>query len=115
MKKISSLPLRIFRFILFIGFYFKELFVSSLLLAWDIVRPYKSFRHGIVGIDLDVKSDTAIIALSNLLSMTPGSLSVELTPDRKRLYVHSMYLDDPEAFKLKIKNSFEKKIKQIFE
>jgi multicomponent Na+:H+ antiporter subunit E len=115
MTKISSLPLRIFRFILFIGFYFKELFVSSLLLAWDIVRPRKSFKHGIVGIDLDLKSDTAIIALTNLLSMTPGSLSVELTPDRKRLYVHSMYLDDPEAFKLKIKNSFEKKIKQIFE
>jgi multicomponent Na+:H+ antiporter subunit E len=115
MKKLSSIPLRIFRFILFIGFYFKELFVSSILLAWDIVRPHKSFKHGIVGIDLDLKSDTAIIALSNLLSMTPGSLSVELTPDRKRLYVHSMYLEDPEAFKLKVKNSFERKIKQIFE
>lgn len=115
MKKIISIPLRIFRFILFIGFYFKELFVSSILLAWDIVRPHKSFKHGIVGIDLDLKSDTAIIALSNLLSMTPGSLSVELSPDRKRLYVHSMYLEDPEAFKLKVKNTFEKKIKQIFE
>jgi multicomponent Na+:H+ antiporter subunit E len=115
MKKIIHIPLRILRFALFVIFYFKELFMSSLLLARDIIRPRHTFTHGIIAIDIDLKNDTSIITLANLLSMTPGSLTVDLSPDKKRLYIHSMYLEDPEKFKRKVKNSFEKAIKQIFE
>jgi multicomponent Na+:H+ antiporter subunit E len=53
--------------------------------------------------------------LSNLLSMTPGSLLVEYSAERKKLYIHSMYLHDIEAFRQKIKTQFEQPIKAIFE
>jgi multicomponent Na+:H+ antiporter subunit E len=115
MKKVTKMIVRVFRVILFTLFYFKELLLASILLAWDIVRPRKTFSHGIVGVDLDLTNDTAIIALVNLISMTPGSLSVELTQDKKRLYIHAMYLEDPVKFKARIKNKLERKIKQIFE
>jgi multicomponent Na+:H+ antiporter subunit E len=115
MKKLTNIVVRIFRFILFIMFYFKEMFLASIMLAWDIVRPRKTFSHGIVGVDLELTNDTAIIALVNLISMTPGSLSVELTQDKKRLYIHAMYLEDQAKFKARIKNTLEMKIKQIFE
>lgn len=115
MKKIKDILIRVFRFAAFVMFYFKELTVSSILLARDILRKDHVFKHGIIGIDIDLKKDTSIIALANLISMTPGSLTVDLTPDKKRLYVHSMYLEDPEKFKRKIKTRFEKAIKQIFE
>ena len=115
MKKLTDIPLRLIRLLFFIAFYFKELVISSVLLAWDIARPRKTFTHGIVAIDIELKNSTAVMALVNLLSMTPGSLSVYLTPDRKRLYIHAMYLEDPDRFKKKIKNSFENRIKRIFE
>lgn len=115
MKRITNIPVRSFRLILFIIFYFKELVISSILLAWDILRPTMNFTHGIVGIDLELKSGTAIMVLVNLVSMTPGSLSVDLTPDRKRLYIHAMYLGDPESFKKNIKKNYEQRIKRIFE
>jgi multicomponent Na+:H+ antiporter subunit E len=115
MKKLTNIPLRLIRLLFFIAFYFKELVVSSTLLAWDIARPRKTFTHGIVAIDIELKKSSAVIALVNLVSMTPGSLSVYLTPDRKRLFIHAMYLEDPEGFKRKIKSSFERRIKQIFE
>jgi len=89
--------------------------VSSSILAYDILRPKQSFRHGIVAVDLDLKSDTALLAFINLVSMTPGSLSVDLSADRKKLYVHSMYLDNPEEFVEELKANFEKRIKEIFE
>jgi multicomponent Na+:H+ antiporter subunit E len=115
MKKTINFLIRILRFLAFVVFYLKELVVSSTLLARDILRPGPDFCHGIVAIDIDLKKDTSIIALSNLLSMTPGSLLVEYSPERKKLYVHSMYLHDIEAFRKKIKTQFEQPIKAIFE
>lgn len=115
MRKIADIVIRVLRFALFVLFYFKELTVSSILLARDILRKDHVFKHGIIGIDIDLKKDTSIIALANLISMTPGSLTVDLSPDKKRLYIHSMYLEDPERFRRKIKTRFEKEIKLIFE
>lgn len=106
---------RIFDLLLFILFYLKELIISSSILAYDVVRPRKSFKHGIVAVPIDIKSDTALLALINLVSMTPGSLVVDLTRDKKTLYVHSMYLEDPEEFKRKLKHDFERRIKKVFE
>lgn len=115
MRTTVSILLRVLRFVAFIIFYLKELVVSSSLLARDILRPNPDFCHGIVAIETDLKKDTSIIALCNLLSMTPGSLLVEYSPERKKLYVHSMYLQDAEAFRKKIKTQFEQPIKAIFE
>jgi len=101
--------------VFFLLFYLRELTMSSLLLARDIFRFRQSFTHGIVKIEIDLKSDMALLAFVNLLSMTPGSLTVDLSPDRKHIYIHTMYLDDIESFKRNIKNNFERRIKVIFE
>lgn len=113
--RFSRFVVRIFDVLLFVLFYFKELIVSSSILAYDVVRPRKSFKHGIVAVPIDIKSDTALLALINLISMTPGSLVVDLTRDKKTLYVHSMYLEDTEKFKRKLKHDFERRIKKVFE
>jgi multicomponent Na+:H+ antiporter subunit E len=115
MKTFLNVLIRFLRFLAFVLFYLKELVVSSTLLARDILRPNPGFCHGIIAIETDLKNDTSIIALSNLLSMTPGSLLVEYSAERKKLYIHSMYLHDIEAFRQKIKTQFEQPIKAIFE
>ena len=106
---------RIFRLVLFIFYYLKELVLSSLFVAYDILTPKDLMRPGIVEVPVDLKNETAIIALANLISMTPGSLTVDMTPDKKKIYIHAMYLYDKEKFIHKIKTELEDRIRLIFD
>ena len=115
MKHIANIIIRIFRLLIFIVYYLKELVLSSLYVAYDIMTPKDLMRPGIVEVPIDLKSDTAIIALANLISMTPGSLTVDMTPDKKKLFIHAMYLHDKEKFIAKTKSELEDKIRLIFE
>lgn len=115
MPGIFSLLLRFFRLILFILYYLKELVLSSLYVAYDIITPKDLMRPGFVEVPIDLKNETAIIALANLISMTPGSLTVDMSPDKKKIYVHAMYLFDKDKFIRKIKHELEDRIRLIFE
>lgn len=114
-KRLADISRRIYLIAVFILFYTRELIVASLLLTRDIFSPGLSFSHGIVKIEIDLKSDLALLAFINLLSMTPGSLTLDLSSDRKFVYIHSMYLRDIERFKHDVKVKFEQRIKAIFE
>jgi multicomponent Na+:H+ antiporter subunit E len=115
MFNVLDVFLRIFRAFLFIFYYLKELVISSLFVAYDIITPTDHMRPGIVEVPVDLKTDTAIIAFVNLISMTPGSLTMDMSPDKKKIYIHAMYLNDKDEFIRKIKGELEFKIKQIFE
>lgn len=115
MKKAFGFILRLVRLLVFILYYLRELVISSLFVAWDIITPKDLMKPGFVEVPIDLKSDTSIIMLANLISMTPGSLTVDMTPDRKKIYVHAMYLYDREKFIAKIKNELEDRIRLIFE
>lgn len=115
MKKILSFIIRLGRLMVFSVYYLKELLMSSLFVAWDIITPKNYSRPGIVEVPIDLKSDTAIIALANLISMTPGSLTLDMTPDKKKIYIHVMYLYDREDFIRKTKSNLERRIQLIFE
>lgn len=106
---------RIYRLIVFVFFYMIELVLSSIYVAYDIITPTDHMKPGIVEVPIDLKSDTAIIALANLISMTPGSLTMDMSPDKKKIYVHAMYLHDKQEFIDNIKNNLEHRIRQIFE
>lgn len=114
MKQLIKYPVLAFRIVSFGIFYFKELFLSSAVLARDILSPGKQFKHGIVAVDINIPNDLGVLMFSNLLSMTPGTLTIELTPNRKRLYIHTMYLENADAFRNKIKHDFERRINKIF-
>jgi multicomponent Na+:H+ antiporter subunit E len=64
---------------------------------------------------LDVQSDLEILLVTNLISLTPGTLSLDVTPDRKTLIVHAMFADDPEALVKELKNGMERMVKEVFE
>lgn len=96
-----------------IGYFLKELAVSNLKVLWDIVTPGHINRPGIIGVPLSARSDLEIFIVANLLSLTPGTLSVDLSKDRKTLYVHIMFLDDAEKARQEIKNGLEKRVLEV--
>jgi multicomponent Na+:H+ antiporter subunit E len=78
-------------------FILKDLVVSSLRVGWDIVTPTIYARPRIVRIPIDDLDDVAITVLANAISLTPGSLALEVKDDRQSLYVHLMYAEDRDA------------------
>ncbi len=92
-----------------LGAYFLyELTVSGLQVAWDVITPGHQSRPGIIAVPLDIEEPIQITVLANLISLTPGSLSLDVSPDGRTLYVHEMFVDDPDETRRRIKEGFER-------
>ena len=98
----------------FFFYYLKELIKANLILSYDILTPTNLMKPGIVEIPLDLKTDNEIITLVNLVTMTPGSLSLDISEDKTRLYVHVLYLDDTSKFREEVKSGLEKRVKEVW-
>lgn len=94
-------------------FFIKELIVANLRVAYDVLTPGYRMRPGILAVPLDARTDLEITLLANLITLTPGTLSLDVSHDRRTLYIHAMYADDPEAVKLSIKHGFERRILEV--
>jgi multicomponent Na+:H+ antiporter subunit E len=101
---------RLARVVAFIGFYVWELAMSNVRVALDVVTPRHRAKPGVVAVPLDARTDAEITMLANLITMTPGSLTLDVSDDRKVLYVHSMFVEDPDAFRRRLKGSFERRV-----
>ena len=99
---------------IFIVFYLKELILSNFRVLHDVLTPVHHMHPGIIAVPLDAKTDIEILVFSNLLTMTPGTLSLEISPDRSTLFVHAMYIEDAEQFRKEIKDNFEARVLEIF-
>ncbi len=98
MKNALSLPQKIIGWIHFSGFYLTEVLKSNLEIAWDVMTPGDSSSSGIIAIELPAGlGDLQILLISNLITMTPGTLSLDLCPDRRTLLLHILYLNDIEG------------------
>lgn len=101
-------------FVFFVIFYVYELVRSTLEVAWDVLTPRDLTRPGIVRVPLDISSEFQIALLMNLITFTPGSVSVELSEDKKFLYVHGMFIHDKTKFITSIKKGLEDKVARLF-
>ena len=59
-----------------------------------MLTPRARARTGVLAIPLEAKSDLEITMLANLITLTPGSVSLDVSSDRRFLYLHAMYIDD---------------------
>ncbi len=107
-------PRRAMKLLAFIAFYIAEIVLSNLRVAFDILTPKNYFRPGIVLISLPDLTDTQLIVLTHLVTMTPGTLSLDVSDDRRHLAVHLMYINDPDAERRKICQDYIVRIKELF-
>lgn len=97
----------------FFVFYLRQLFASNIKVAYDVLTPRLRMRPGVVAIPLAAQTDAEITLLSNLITLTPGTLSLDLSPDRRTLFVHVMYLQDIDAFRRSIKDGLERRVLEL--
>lgn len=94
--------------------FIKELALSAWKVAVLVASPKMEIKPGIFAFPLTVDRDFEITLLANLITLTPGTLSVDVSEDRRFLYVHALDCSDPAGTKRDIANGFEKKIMEAF-
>jgi multicomponent Na+:H+ antiporter subunit E len=95
------------------AYFFKELVISNLRVAWDVITPGHISRPGIIGVPLKARTGLEIFLVSNLVSLTPGTLSVDLSEDNQILYVHVMFLEDVEQTRSRIIHGLERRVLEV--
>ncbi|AVR44520.1 Na+/H+ antiporter subunit E [Christiangramia fulva] len=101
------------KLILLLVFFLYELVKANLEVAYEVITPKLNMTPGIIMVPLDVQSNMGITLLANMISLTPGTLSIDVSNDRKVLFVHAMYIKDRDQFIYSIKNGFERRILEI--
>ncbi|KKO49570.1 cation:proton antiporter [Arsukibacterium sp. MJ3] len=104
--------LQVPRFISFMVFFTKELIMANLKVAYDVLTPTNLMKPGVIAMPLRAKTDMEITILANAISLTPGSLSLDVSTDRLVLYVHVMYLYDEQEVLSELKR-LETKILRV--
>ncbi|SDH46400.1 multisubunit sodium/proton antiporter, MrpE subunit [Alteribacillus persepolensis] len=93
--------------------FLRELVLSSVEVIGQILQPSLKIQPGIFAMDIELKKDWEVTVLSCLITLTPGTLVVDVSPNNKTLYIHAMHLGNVEEAKSDIKNTFEKAIKGV--
>lgn len=93
-----------------LGLFIKELILSALSVAWLVIQPKPRLRPGIVAYPLTLTTDAQITLLANMITLTPGTLSVDVSADKKTLFVHAIDIESREKLIGHIAAGFETKI-----
>lgn len=101
---------RVHRVIGLAAHFLYELVKANGRLALDVATPRFQMKPGIIALPLDATEDGQILLLSMLINTTPGSVALDVSPDRKTMYVHAMYMESPDAARDEIKQGFERRV-----
>ena len=96
-------------------FYVKEVVLSNLRVAHDVLTPKHRMKPGIVRVDVDGLTDWQIFFMSNLITMTPGTLGLTVSRDHKSLYIHAMYMDgSAEELAESLRKDYGRRVQSVF-
>ncbi len=110
-------PLRYFWFVVYIPLFFWECLKANIDVALRVIHPQRPIKPGIVKVRTSLHSDTALTFLANSITLTPGTLTVDVDKENGYLYVHwiNVKSQDIETATQLIVERFEKILKRIFE
>lgn len=79
-----------------------KLVEASLVVAWEVVTPHNRIKQGIVAVPIQGVSDILTTLVANAISLTPGTLTIEIRRQPTILYVHVLHLQDVEAVRREV-------------
>lgn len=104
---------KIYRLVDFMVFYLQNFIKANLSVAHDVLTPTHLMKPGIIQVPLGLQSDLEILMLNNLITMTPGTICIDISKDKSIIYVHAMYIKNKEAL-LKELKTLEYRINKLF-
>lgn len=106
--------IRLYRILKLFVVFLREFVVSVLRVAWLVMSPRMTFTPAAFRFPLRLRSDRQITLLANLITLTPGTLTVDVAEDRSALVVHAIDCPDVEAACRDIRDGFERLIREAF-
>jgi multicomponent K+:H+ antiporter subunit E len=93
-----------------------DIVLSNIEVAWLVLfRRGASLRSGLITIPLDLRSSEAITVLAGTITLTPGTVTADVSANGRSLLVHCLEVADPPAAVQAIKSRYERRLKEIFE
>jgi multicomponent Na+:H+ antiporter subunit E len=96
------------------GLFLYELMMSAIKVARMVLSRNMNLKPGIFAYQTELTNDAQITLLANLITLTPGTLTIDTSDDGRTLYIHAVDCSDIEATKADIRGGFERKIKEAF-
>lgn len=106
----------------FFGYFLWELMRANMRMVYHVLTPHGSMSPGVVGVPLESMTDTEATFLANVITLTPGTLSVDVQMTGERdehqrapriLYVHVVDCEDPDAVRAELKGGFERRMLEV--
>jgi len=104
---------RVPKIISFILYFLVQLIKANIQVAYDVITPKYFFKPGVVRYPMNAKTEFEINLLSTFISLTPGTLILDISEDNKTIYIHVMYLNDPDEFVRNLKTGVERRLLEI--
>lgn len=98
-----------------LGVVLLDIVLSNLTVARQILGREAALHSRFVWVPLDLREPAGIAALASIITMTPGTLSCDLTTDRRHLLVHALHVADEAALIATIKARYETPLREILE
>ena len=99
------------RFAMIVGF---DIVIANITVAKQILSPNDSLKPNFLHIPLDVTHPLGISVLASAISLTPGTVSTDLSKDQKTLIVHALHVEDMDAEIAAIKSRYERPLMEVF-
>lgn len=104
---------RLWSFIKLTFIFLKELILSNVAIIKIVLKPKLDMRPGIFALETELTKDWQITLLSSLITLTPGTLVIDVSEDNRTLFVHAMDIGEVEDEINSIKSSFERAILEV--
>lgn len=90
--------------------FIRELFVASMQVLYQVMQPKLKIRPGIIKMEIYLDTPLQIILLTNMITLTPGTMTVEVAEDNSAIFIHNLDIRDADAVCADIEKNFEKNI-----
>jgi multicomponent K+:H+ antiporter subunit E len=97
-----------------LGLFLKDIVVSNFEVAWRILGPERAIQPRFVWVPLATRNQLGLTVYASMITMTPGTLSVDITPDQRWLLVHAFNVRDTEALVRDLHARYERPLMEIF-
>lgn len=92
-----------------------DIIVANIQVAWIVLtRSNASLRPAWIVVPIELTQPEAITLLAGTITLTPGTVSADMSDGGHSILVHALDTDDPDAVRDDIKNRYERRLKEIF-
>ena len=109
----SDYFVKVWQVIGFVFFFLWELILANLRVAYDVLTTRHHMKPRVIGIPLEARTDAEITALAYFISLTPGTLTLDVSTDRSTMFIHAMYAPDADALRSEIKQGVERRLLRL--